>query len=268
MKRNRKIIAIMSPKGGVGKTVTTANLAVALATEFGKKVLAVDTNITSASLGLHLNILYPHVTIYDIIRKNFPISKTIFSYNENLDVIPASISIEKRDKNLKKLEENIKKVTDHYDLLLKDLVDDYDIILLDSAPGFSIESIATLKIAGGVLIVTNPDYPSIVATTKSILYAKMLKVPTGGIILNKVTKEKYELTPEEIEKALKVKIIKEIPFNKKVPNSIANKTPIVLFDPYCDVSIAYKELAASLIRKEYSLTFSEKIKRFLKLIGF
>src|SRR3989344_2668809 len=181
MKRNKKVIAIISPKGGVGKTVTTANLAVALATEFGKKVLAVDTNITSASLGLHLNILYPHVTIYDIIRKNFPISKTIFTYNE-------------------KLEENIKNVTEHYDLLLKDLVKDYDIILLDSAPGFSVESIATLKIAGSVLIVTNPDYPSVVSTTKSILYAQRMKVPTGGIILTKVTKEKYELTSEEIEK--------------------------------------------------------------------
>ena len=268
MKRNKKVIAIISPKGGVGKTVTTANLAVALATEFGKKVLAVDTNITSASLGLHLNILYPHVTIYDIIRKNFPISKTISTYNEMLDVIPASISIEKRDRNFKKLEGSIKKVTGHYNLLLKNLVDDYDIILLDSAPGFSVESIATLKIVGSVLIVTNPDYPSVVSTTKSILYAQRMKVPTKGIILTKVTKEKYELTPEDIEKSLEVKIIKEIPFDKKIPESIANKTPIVLFDPYCGVSIAYKELAASLIGKEYSLNFSEKIKRFLRRISF
>lgn len=268
MKRNKKVIAIISPKGGVGKTVTTANLAVALANEFGKKVLAVDTNITTASLGLHLNILYPHVTIYDIIRKNFPISKTIYTYNEKLDVIPASISIEKRDKNFEKLEENIKKVTEHYDLLLKDLVDDYDFILLDSAPGFNVESIAALKIAGGVLVVTNPDYPSVVATTKTILYAKMMNVPTGGIILNKVTNEKYELTSEEIEKALKLKVIKKIPFDKKIPNSIAHKTPVVLFEPYCDASIAYKELAASLIGKTYSLNFLGKMKRFLRRINF
>ncbi|MDP2628877.1 MAG: AAA family ATPase, partial [Nanoarchaeota archaeon] len=95
MKKNKKIIAVISPKGGVGKTVTTVNLATSFALEFNQKVLAVDTNITIASLGLHFNILYPHVTISDICRKNFPVSKTLFTYNPRLDVIPASISIGK-----------------------------------------------------------------------------------------------------------------------------------------------------------------------------
>lgn len=268
MKRKGNVFAVMSSKGGVGKTVTTVNLATALSTEFDKKILVIDTNITTACLGLHFNILYPKITIYDVLRKNFSIGEAIYHYNNNLDIIPASISIEKKDKNFNTMQDNVRRIADHYDILLTQLVKQYDLVLLDSAPGFGTEAIATMQVADGLILVTNPEYPAIVGTAKSLEYAKILKVPMGGIVLNKITKEKYELTPEEIEKALKVKIIKEIPFDKKVPNSIANKTPVVLFDPYCDASIAYKELAASLIKREYSLNFSGKIKRFLRRIGF
>ena len=64
------VIAVMSPKGGVGKTVTTANLAAALSFVYNKKVLAVDTNTSTASLGLHFDVLYPERTIHDALEKN------------------------------------------------------------------------------------------------------------------------------------------------------------------------------------------------------
>lgn len=268
MKRKGNVLAIMSSKGGVGKTATTANLAAALSTEFDKKILAIDTNITTACLGLHFNILYPKITIYDVLRKNFSIKKAIYHYNDNLDIIPASIIIEKRDKNVNNMQDNIKRIVDHYDILLTQLVKQYDLVLLDSSPGFNTEAIATMQVADGLLLVTNPEYPAIAATAKSVEYAKILKVPMGGLVLNKVMNKKYELTKERIEKSLKIKIIKTIPMDEKVPESIANRMPVVLFDPYCNVSIAYKEMAASLIGKKYQLSFSGKMKRFLRRIGF
>ena len=94
------VISIVSPKGGVGKTVTAVNLALALSTEFDKKVVAIDTNITTASLGFHFNIIYPVASIYDILKKNFSIKWAIHHYSDNLDIIPASIAIEKRDRDI------------------------------------------------------------------------------------------------------------------------------------------------------------------------
>jgi len=263
MKRNPKILAVMSPKGGVGKTVTTANLAAALATEFNKKILAIDTNISTASLGLHLNILYPKVTIHDTTRKNASTKKAIHIYNENLHIIPASIKIKKKDKNIQKMREGIQKIINQYERLLNELANEYDMILLDCSPGFDIEAIATMYVAGGLLLVTNPDYPAIVSAAKAMEYAKFVKMPVGGIILNKIRNKKYELTKEEIEESLEMKVIQEIPFDDKIPKSIANKTPIVLLYPYSKSSVAYKKLAASIVGQEYKYGLSRKIKNFL-----
>lgn len=250
MKREKNIIAIMSPKGGVGKTVTTANLAAALAMKFDKKVLAIDTNISTASLGLHLDVFYPKKTIHNLSDKKIKAKHLIHEYHKNLHLIPASIKIKKREKNLKNVRENIQKVINYYEKLLKDLAKKYDLVLLDCAPGFDLEVIAAMYVAGGLLIVTNPDYPSLITAAKAIEYAKLTKIPVGGIVLTKITNKKYEIKKDEIENALKVKVIEKIPFDKKIPKSIAERIPIVLSRPRAKSGKAYKRLASTIMGGE------------------
>lgn len=259
MARKKNVIAVMSPKGGVGKTVTTANLAAALSSEFNKKILVVDTNVSTASLGMHLDIFYPKTTIHDTVEKNFPVRKAIHLYDTNFHVIPASIKIKKKDKNLKDVRTNVHKIISNYDDILNQLSKEYHLILLDCSPGFDLEAIGTMHVAGGLIIVANPDYPSIVSAAKAIEYAKSLKVPLGGIVLNKVDNKKHEIKDHEIEKALKVKIIGKVPFDKKVPESIAHRTPIVLLHPGNQVSVAYKKIAGSLIGEEYKDSFLRRL---------
>ena len=62
-----------------------------------------------------------------------------------------------------------------------------------------------------------------------------------------------------------IKIIGTVPFDKKVPESIANKMPIVLFDPYAKSSIVFKKLAASLVGTEYKMGFVKKVKKVLRI---
>jgi septum site-determining protein MinD len=258
MEKKRNIIAVISPKGGVGKTVTTANLATALAFIYDKKILAVDTNVSTASLGLHFDIFYPEYTVHDALS-NTPVEKSIHIYHQNLHIIPASIKIKKRDKNLKKMRENLHQAVENYEKILGNLADHYDLILLDCSPGFDLETIAAMHVAGGMLVVSNPDYPSIVTAARAIEYARNLKIPVGGIILNKVKRKKYELKKEDIEDALKVSVIAEIPFDKKIPESIANKKPIVLFKTNSKAARAYKKLAADLSGETYKDSWIRRI---------
>src|SRR3972149_10364774 len=153
MDKMSNIIAVISPKGGVGKTVTTANLAAALAFIYDKKILAVDTNVSTASLGLHFDIFYPEYTVHDALS-NTPVEKSIHIYHQNLHIIPASIKIKKRDKNLKKMRENLHQAVENYKKILGNLSDHYDLILLDCSPGFDLETIAAMHVAGGMLVVS------------------------------------------------------------------------------------------------------------------
>lgn len=251
MGRKGNVLAIMSPKGGAGKTCTTANLAVALSTVFNKKILAIDTNISTASLGLHLNILQPDVTIHDVFKKGFSLKQAIHKYNTNLDVIPASVTIEEDDKNPTTIQERIVKITNHYDILLSQVADQYDLVLLDSAPGFGVEAISTMQVADGIMLVTNPEYPALTSTVKAVEYAKILKVPMMGVVLNKATGKHYEPTKKDVEESLKVNVAQIIPMDYKVIESVAKRIPIVAYSPNSPASIAFKKLAASIIGKTY-----------------
>ena len=62
-----RIIAVFSPKGGVGRTTVAVNLAVAAATELGKKVVLVDASFQFGDVGVLLNLNPKSKSIADLI---------------------------------------------------------------------------------------------------------------------------------------------------------------------------------------------------------
>lgn len=262
-KKISKVIAIVSPKGGAGKTTTSANLGVVFS-QYGVNTLVLDTNITTASLGFHFGLTNPKVTFKEVLDENLSITKAIYEYNEHLHIIPSALSIELRYRPLT-LQEKVRELADHYDILLTELTKKYDLILLDSAPGFNAESIAAMVSSDALIMVTNPELPSVIAAAKGAEYAKFLKRRIIGIVLNKVTHKDYELNREEIEKSIGFKVIAEIPYDENIPRSIANKKPVVDFKKFSEASIAYKKLGAGLIGEEYELGFIERILQIIRM---
>jgi pilus assembly protein CpaE len=62
-----QLIAVFSPKGGVGRTTIAANLAIAAATELGKKVVLVDGSFQFGDIGVMLNLNPKNKSIADLI---------------------------------------------------------------------------------------------------------------------------------------------------------------------------------------------------------
>ncbi len=61
------VVAIFSPKGGVGRTTVAVNLAVAAATELGKKVVIVDGSFQFGDVGVLLNLNPKGKSIADLL---------------------------------------------------------------------------------------------------------------------------------------------------------------------------------------------------------
>ena len=61
------IVAVFSPKGGVGRTTVAVNVAVAAATELGKKVVLVDGSFQFGDVGVLLNLNPKNKSIADLV---------------------------------------------------------------------------------------------------------------------------------------------------------------------------------------------------------
>ena len=150
-----KVIAIANQKGGVAKTTTTHNLAVALA-DAGKKVLMIDLDSqASLTISVGLEPLEIQRTIVDVLKKDgAPISECIQQLRENLHIVTSIIDLAPMEMEMLSRASREKIL----DRALKPIKDSYDFILIDCPPQLSILTINALSCADGVLIPVKTDY--------------------------------------------------------------------------------------------------------------
>ncbi len=235
-----RVICVASGKGGVGKTTVSSNLAAAL-TEFGKKVLVIDANLTTPNLGFHLGIpLYPK-TLHDVLRGDAYPEEAIYVHPSGLHVMPAGISL----RDLKSTS------PENLDSVILDLVGNHDVIILDGAAGLGGEGLAGIKAADELLVVTNPQLASVTDALKTVKLAEDLGTHVMGVVLNRVKGRKTELSTSEVEALLGYPVISIVPEHDSVEESLAAKTPVVFYDPESPVSIEIKKLAAGIAGVEY-----------------
>lgn len=252
-----RIIGVVSGKGGVGKTTTVANIGVCLAHDYKKRVLAIDGNVTTSNLGIHLGFLYPPVTLHDVLEDKVPIDQAIYVHESGLHVIPASLSV-KRKAYYERLKSKI-----------AELAANYDVILIDGAAGIGNEVKAAIMASDELLIITNPEIPAVTAAIKVSETAKDMNSQIRGVVINKVRRKSYEVSTKEIENSCESEVVSIIPEDGAVQESIAKRVPVIQYDPRCRASVEFRKLAASLIGEKYVVVpFWQKIAiRVLKVIG-
>ncbi|RLG14975.1 hypothetical protein DRN69_03650 [Candidatus Pacearchaeota archaeon] len=233
-----KTIGIISLKGGVGKTSVVGALGYALS-DFDKKVLLIDGNLSAPNLGLHLNIINPKITLHNILNRSANARDAICKL-DNFDIIPSSLSSNLRINPLK-LKDRI-----------KFLKRDYDIILMDSSPALNEETLAVMLASDRLLVVTTPDHPTLSTTIKSVKLAKKRGVPIDGLILNKVHDKNFEISVGEIERITDVPVMAIIPYDINALKAVSNLVPFTQYKSKSKGSIEYKKLAATLIGEKYN----------------
>lgn len=211
-----RVIVVASGKGGVGKTVVTANLGVALA-KFGKNVVILDADVAMANLELILGMEGKPVTLHNVLAGEAPIKDAIYEGPEGVKVIPAGISLS----SLRKVKlERLEKV-------LEELLEETEILLIDAPAGLEKDAITALAAADEALLVTTPEIPSVSDTLKTKIVASKLGLDILGVVINRYQDNDMFLTPEEVEKILETPVLAIIPEDPEVSRASAFGEPLV-----------------------------------------
>lgn len=233
-------ITIASGKGGVGKTMLTSNLGIALA-QFGRNVTILDADIDMANLELHLGMEGVGVTLRDVLAGKAEISHAIYSGPEGVKVVPAGISLD----DLRETQpENLEVV---FDKLLRET----EILIIDAPAGLGRSVVTALAAGDNLLLVMNPEISSISDALKTRAVATRLGSNVLGAVLNRVGFMGDNMSIQDVELILETRVIATIPEDAEVRRSTTYGEPVILRKPDSPASIAIKSLAADLIGEEY-----------------
>ena len=228
----RKIL-ICSAKGGVGKSTSAINISSAL-NVLGVDVTLVDCNFTTPNVGLYYGISKVNKTIHDVMNKKGNIHNTIYLHKSGLKIIPGNISVE-----------SLKKVRPEF---LKQKLNrlSSDFVILDSSAGLGREALASLDACNEVLVVVNPELPSVADALKLITISESLKKEVIGVVVCR-KKGKLEMRMDAIEGLLKYPIIGVIPEDESVKKALVREESVYDLYPKSKSGKAYKKLAHYLI---------------------
>jgi septum site-determining protein MinD len=235
------IYAILSGKGGVGKTTLAANLGI-LASKLGKKTLLVDADLAAGNLGFHFGLREPQNTIHELLAGGKEFKSSIHQVSEKLDILPSGVSIKGF------LRADIGKLP----AVLRKISKDYEVIILDAPPGISKGTLVPLKCAEQTVIVTSPELPSIMSTMKVKAIVSMLDKSIAGLVVNRVRSSFFGRRdrPSEIAKQIGIELLGAIPEGQEVRESLEAGRPIVLMKPKSAVSKALREISVRLFAKK------------------
>jgi len=240
-----KSIAIVSGKGGVGKTTTAINLAAHLNKQ-GKNILIIDANVNTPDIGLSLGAPVVPIALQHVLAgKNKP-EDAIYSHACGTKIMPSSLSF---NADITKLE----KITNQ-------LKNSFDYILIDSAAGLGIDAISAIKASDACLIVTNAELPALTGALKTIAAAKKLKKNILGVLVTR--KAKNQLSLDNIQKMLELPILGIIPEDSKVKQAQLERETLLEF-PRSKAAKAYMKAAKKFINPFEKDDIASKIKDFI-----
>ncbi|MDR3322362.1 MAG: septum site-determining protein MinD [Synergistaceae bacterium] len=217
------VIVVTSGKGGVGKTTTTANLAVALA-GMGSKVVAIDGDVGLRNLdvimGLENRIVY---TLIDALDGLCRLNQTLIRDKrmENLYMIPTAQSKTKDAVT----SEQMKEICD-------ELRKDFDYVLVDSPAGIEAGFRNAAAGADQALVVTTPEVSAVRDADRIIgLLESMGKSPIR-LIVNRIRPQMMKkgdmLSVSDVLDVLAIDLIGMVPDDESVVTSSNKGEPLTL----------------------------------------
>lgn len=268
----RAVIGIGNYKGGVGKTTTTLNLAMALHLQ-GYRVMVIDmdrqANLSSCTDWDPDMELQHYPTIYNVLCEEAPIP--VYKSESGLYYCPSTSIMNKVDQQLPTMRNPAMKLTralqkapdDRTGEGLKDWLTDFDYILIDSPVGPQVLIDNILIAANAVLIPINLEGFALNGLQNYLAYIQEIRETENEELLNLgflITRRKaYIKGQREAEEQLKARYGKDI-----LPVTISEREAVSKSQR--EFTSVYTVRNASVSRSEFTLLSNEIIKRTKTLL--
>lgn len=241
-------IAVVSGKGGVGKTAVASNLALALRRR-GQRVLLVDGDLALSNVDL-VHGLTPKFTLGDVVLGRVPIEDVVLTTSDGVRILPACSGIEEiADLDDFRRETLLRQLTR--------LEDNLDVIVIDVGSGIGRQAMHFARAAGQALVVTTPEptaFADAYAVIKLLSSNRRTAPASLGLVVNMARSPR-----EGRETARRIRAVAArflglepecygvVPFDDAVARSVRRQELLLRLFPHSPAATSVDLLAARLL---------------------
>ncbi len=267
-KAKTKTIAVVSGKGGVGKSNFSLNFALGLSNA-GSSVLLFDMDIGMGNIDILMGVT-PNYTIVDMFESDLKLTDIIEKGTNNLSYIAAGTGLSK----IFKLDNN------NFELFitqLEEIIEDFEYIIFDMGAGITEESMQFILSVNELFVIATPEPTSITDAyaVMKYIHLKELDMPFY-LIVNRTYSEKQALsTSNRLSNAVKqflnkdVVTLGDLPDDRVVLKAVSHQMPFLLYAPNSDVSRSMLKIVERYINQNFdqmkstsSYSFISKLRRY------
>jgi pilus assembly protein CpaE len=213
-----KIVAIFSPKGGVGCSTVAINLAIALHQAEGGQVALVDSSLQFGDVAVLLNLqasrtiadLAPHIDELD----QELLDHVMLAHHSGIKTLLAPPRPEMADLVAPGV----------LNTILEKLRRLYDYIVIDTPSTLADLTLTVLDVADRIILITTPDIPAIKNAKLFFEVTEALEYPSGKtiLVLNKADRH-TNIRAEDIQASIKYPVAAQIPLDERTAMAAANQ---------------------------------------------
>jgi pilus assembly protein CpaE len=223
--RARRVVAVYSPKGGVGTTTIATNIAASAAQRRPERVVLLDLSLQFGGVASHLN-LEPRTTLADAVRDAAAMRESellrgyTVRHDSGLHVLAAPATPEGADLV----------TAEHVGQVIGTLLNGFDAVVIDAGSLLDQRSLTAIEAADTVVLPVYPEIAALRAVRALLDYFGEIATLEGKamLVLNNMFARDI-LRPRDVESALGTKVSLDLPYDPFLYLKAVNEgIPVVL----------------------------------------